>query len=167
MADLVEQQHVRRAAEALFRTAAPSDSSSPPDSHPEVAPANVFVSSSHGDEDFAKELSDKMEEAAITHFKSDRDIGAASDWAEKLWDAIRKCKVFLVVLTPRFLDSDWYRIESGAACASEKQVLVVLRYVDRDRIIEPLRQFQSIVVENSDQLGCLIRELKRLCQDSS
>lgn len=162
--DLVEREHVRRAGEILFRKATTSDFASPPGSHADVSRRDVFVSFSHEDEAFASELSQVLDKAAVSHFKADRDLHPASDWAEVIWEAIRECKVFLVVLTPRFLESDWYKMEGGAACALGKPVLVVLRYVDPQHVLEPFKRFQSMVVETSGQLERLARELHRLCQ---
>jgi hypothetical protein len=68
------------------------------------------------------------------------------------------------VLTPRFFDSPWFYLEAGAACASKKVVLPVLRYVDRSDVKTPFDRFQSMTVESSQQLGELVEKLRELCR---
>ncbi len=155
--DIVDAEHVRQAAELLLGsigTPAPSSTRS----------CCVFISFSHQDEPFVSELVAKLEDARISYFKADRDIQPATDWAEAIWEAIRSCRVFLSVLTPRFIKSRWFDLEGGAAWASRKTVLPVLRYVDRSDVPVPFDRFQSIVVENDQQLSELIAKLRELSQ---
>lgn len=74
--DVVEQQHVIRAAELFFGS---GTSPSPGTAH------SVFISYSDRDKEFVRELSAKLDAARITTFVADRDIQLASDWAEKIW----------------------------------------------------------------------------------
>lgn len=124
----------------------------------------VFISFSHDDEPFVAELSAKLDEAHITFFKADRDILPASEWAASIWSAVRDCRLFLPILTPRFIRSRWFDLEGGAACASKKKVLPVLRYVDVSDVPVPFNAFQSVVVENSEQLDTLIAKLREICE---
>ena len=155
--DLVEQAHIRQAAEFLFGSA---DIRSL-----EGAGSGkcVFISYSFDDEAFVSELSGDLDLAGISHFKANRDIRPTVDWSQEIWEAIRGCRVFLPILTPRFLESDWCKFEAGAACAAKKKVLPVLRYVKRENVPEPFGRFQSAAVENREQLSELVEELKRLC----
>ena len=153
--DLVEQAHVKQAAEILFGSVPATDAV-----HSSYC---VFVSFSHEDEAFIGELATKLTDAGIIHFKADRDIQPASDWGETIWEAIRGCRVFLSILTPRFMKSRWRDLEGGAACASKKIVLTVLRYVERSDVRPPFDRFQSVTVENGEQLDDLIVTLKEMC----
>jgi len=155
--DLVEQEHVCQAAELLLGTAYF------PAAHATPALHCVFISFSHEDEAFIEELIDRLAEVGVTYFKADRDVQPVSDWAEAIWEAIGSCRVFLSVLTPRFLQSDWCKFEGGAACASKKMVLPVLRYVEQNDVPEPFSRFQSMIVESGEQLDSLVEELKELC----
>jgi hypothetical protein len=158
--DLVEREHVQQAAELVLGSRATSEAQL-------VSPARaVFVSFSHEDEAFVGELTKKLTEAGITHYKADRDIRPATDWGEAIWEAIRSCRVFLCILTPRFIKSRWRDLEGGAACASNKQVLTVLRYVERSDVQPPFDRFQSVIVENAKQLDGLIVTLKQMCDET-
>ena len=158
--DLVEQKHVRQAAELLFGSVG-----APPTSSNGPARA-VFISYSHADEPFVNELAEKLARAGITHFKADRDIRSASDWCEAILDEIRGCRVFLSVLTPRFLESRWREFEGGAACASKKKVVTALRYVEPQDLSPPYDRWQSMKVETGEQVDQLVETLKQLCRES-
>lgn len=153
--DLVEPEHVRRAAELLFGALAPNEAV--------IASSSVFVSCSHEDDAFVSELAERLTQAGIDYFKADRDIRPAADWSEVIWQAIRSCRVFVTIVTPRFIDSRWFALEGGAACGSNKPVVAVLRYVDRTALPAPFDRFQAMVVENNEQLDRLIDELKKMC----
>jgi hypothetical protein len=163
---LVLAEHVRRAAEFLFRIPySPGRSEESPDPIvPPIASSRpVFVSFSFNDKSFVAELSEKLNERGLAYFVADRDSKPTANWAENIWDAIRGCKVFLPVITPRFLNSHWFHIEAGAACVSRKPVLPILRYVEASQVPSPLDQFQMRVVENSRQLDDLIKAVEALC----
>lgn len=144
---LVEPHHVSRAADILFGR--PLDFPSP------NAP-RVFVSYSHSDDAFVVELAEKLDAAGIKCFKADRDIEPASVWTEAIWTAIRDCEVFLLVVTHKYLNSRWFDLEGGAAMASRKKVLLMLRHVDRSEIPIPFDRFQSVDVQSSRQLDQLV-----------
>ena len=144
---LVEEHHVRRAADLWFGR--PFDFPSP------NAP-RVFVSYSHSDDEFVVELAEKLEAAGIRCFKADRDIEPASLWTEAIWTAIRDCEVFLLVVTHKYLHSRWFDLEGGAAMASRKKVLLMLRHVERSEIPIPFDRFQSVDVQSNRQLDQLV-----------
>ena len=157
--DWVEKEHVRQAAAFLFGSA---DVETAADA---TSGKCVFISFSFKDEPFVSELSEKLHSTAITHFKANVDIRAAAEWADVIWEAMRSCQVFLPILTSCFLESDWRKFEVGAACASRKTVLPVLRNIEQAQVPEPLNRFQSIVVENTSQLSDLVEQLERLCAE--
>jgi hypothetical protein len=155
---LVERKHVRQAAKSLFKTAVVVEGARG------APPHCLFISLSHEDGPFAEDLTQKLDAAGLTYCKADRDIQLASDWAEATWDLIRGCSVFLCVVTPRFLKSRWFLLEAGAACACKKRVVLALRHVETKQVPEPLDRFQSMTVENNQQLDTLIKKLRRMCR---
>lgn len=156
--ELVAEKHVRRAAELLFCSETARNTT-------ELPKRCVFVSFSHEDQPFVGNLIEQLDREGVTHFTANRDIQAAADWSEVIWDAIGSCHVFLLIMTPRFKESRWSDLESGAACGSKKKVLTALRYVERNELLPPLDRFQSMVVENNEQLNALVDTLKCLCQE--
>lgn len=152
--DVVRLQHVRVAAEILLNAERREST---------VVATDVFISYSHKDDLFIDELVRKLEAKGITCFKADRDVRLASDWAGAIQDAIRKCKVVLSMLTPRFLTSPWVDIEAGSAKAFRKTLIPAIRYIDRSDVPESFRHLQSIVVETEEQLRELISRLTEIC----
>jgi hypothetical protein len=144
---LVEPHHVRRAADLLFGR---------PIEFPSPNAPRVFVSYSHSDDAFVVELTEKIAASGITCFKADRDIEPASVWTEAIWTAIRDCEVFLLVVTHKYLKSRWFDLEGGAAMASRKKVVLMLRHVERGEIPIPFDRFQSVDVQSSRQLDQLV-----------
>ena len=157
--DLVEKCHVLSAAEQMFGSATPVKDDAQRNASP------VFLSYSHDDEEFASELTSRLEKIGIRVFKANRDIRPASIWIESLRIALSQSRVLALVLTSRYLKSDWCRFESGAAFACNKKLLVILRHVDTEDVPEPLREFQSITVESSRQLDEFIRIVREMCAD--
>ncbi len=157
--DLVKERHVRQASEFLF------NSVTRPSFDANVVPssgAKVFISFSHDDVWFVNDISERLVNAGVAHFKSDRDIRSASDWAETIWDGITSCQLFISVLTPQFLRSRWRDLEGGAALASQKKMLTILHQVDVKDIGSPFDRWQSVVVETSDQLEKLVETVKQI-----
>jgi hypothetical protein len=122
----------------------------------------VFVSLSATDEPFARDLTNELSRAKIPYRTAERDIEPASVWAEATWELIRHCKVFLCIVTPEFLKSRWFLLEAGAACACQKKVFLALRYVKTKKVPVPLDRFQSLIVQNNEQLGTLITKLRKM-----
>jgi len=65
-------------------------------------------------------------------------------------------------VTPEFLKSRWFLLEGGAADACQRKVFLALRYVKTNEVPVPLDRFQSMIVENSEQLSTLITKLRKM-----
>ena len=157
--DLVEEQHVNQAAEFFFGSV--TRPSPGPDSGQHSA-AKVFISFSQDDAWFVNDLSERLTEAGVANFKSDRDIRSAADWVETIREAIEGCQIFISILTPQFLGSHWRHLEGGAAWASKKQVLTVLHHVDVKDLDQPFNRWQAFVAETSQQLEMLVETVKQI-----
>jgi hypothetical protein len=151
--DLVTRSDVLRAAEILF-----GPSASPGAQWPQRG-GFVFISYSSSDSDFAEELSQALQAAAISSFMANRSIRTASVWVEEIWRALRTCRVLLAVLTPSALESQWCLAEAGAAIALKKVIVPVLRHVRQSDIPSPLKQFQAMKVETSLEQQRLVQFL--------
>jgi hypothetical protein len=65
-----------------------------------------------------------------------------------------------MVVTPRVLNSDWCKIEAGAAWGLDKPIFAILRYVTPVELPGPLSTLQARVVETRQQQVEFIDELK-------
>ncbi|ETR71731.1 MAG: hypothetical protein OMM_02272 [Candidatus Magnetoglobus multicellularis str. Araruama] len=126
---------------------------------------HVFISYSHEDQVFVNELSDLLALSGVTCFKAERDIEPTSDWDEAIWNAIRGCRVFVSVLTPSFLKSRWLDLEVGAAKATNKIILPILRGVTFDDLPHPFDRIQSVAVETQPHMDELLKKLKSFTVD--
>jgi TIR domain len=147
---IVFAEHVRKAAEILFQIP------------PVAAPAKpIFISCSRGDGPFIDELKAKLERHHLAYFESGR-IKTGAQWTKAISKAIQGCTVFLSVVTPRFLESNWFLIEGGAALCANKRMYFALRHVEEGNIPSPFNQFQVIRIDTERQINALIAELRRI-----
>jgi len=152
--DVVQVEHVQKAAQLLFEAGKVSQPVLPI-----PAGAEVFISYSQEDADLARLISEKLTEIGVSNFKADRDIQPASDWAESIWEAIRRCSVFLIVLTPKFLKSQWRLLEGGAALASKKPVLTILHGVHQKQVDQLFSRWQPIQVGPDNDLNPVLKAI--------
>jgi hypothetical protein len=147
---IVFAEHVRKAAEILFQIP------------PIAAPAKpIFISCSRGDGPFIDELKAKLERYNLAYFESGR-IKTGAQWTKAIGKAIQGCTVFLSVVTPRFLESNWFLIEGGAALCANKRMYLALRNVEEENIPSPFNQLQVIRIDTERQINALIAELRRI-----
>jgi hypothetical protein len=151
---IVQPEHVLSAAKNF---AVPSDKLNPV---PEGAPF-AFVSYSTRDVEFVRELSADIEQAGIRCFRDERSIRTGAQWIEELHDALRQCRVFVMVVTPQTLSSDWCKIEAGAAWGLNKPILAVLRHVAPSQLPGPLASLQARVVETRQQQAEFVHDLHK------
>jgi hypothetical protein len=71
----------------------------------------VFLSHSSKDRAFVERLAGVLDEHAIAHFYSRRDILGAQQWHDELGDALQRCKWFVLVLSPSSVASVWVKWE--------------------------------------------------------
>ena len=129
-----------------------------------VGSPNVFLSYSSNDEAWTREFMGDFESEGLSTFLASRSIEAGTDWEERIWDAIRNCGIFVPLLTPSALQSDWCQLEAGAARGLRKKVVPVLRHVSATNLPDALSQFQAREVQTRQQQRQLVQELKALIQ---
>lgn len=152
--DVVEYKHVQQAA-ILF-------SQSLADAEQHFAPAiDVFLSYSHKDEDFARELGDELIKAGMTAFLAPLSIKPGATWPDEIWNAVRTCRVFALIATTDALKSKWCLLEVGAAIGLKKTIIAVLRH--SAKLPDVLKPIQAVKVQTKKQQALLVIRLKELC----
>lgn len=152
---LVERKHVLKAAESLLQALGNAEQST-------VFAPDVFLSYSTKDEDFARELKDELEQAGIGCFLAPLSIKPGATWPDAIWQAIRACRVFVLVVTADAIKSKWCLLEIGAAIGLRKAIIAVLRH--SNRLPDVLKTVQAKKVQTKDQQADLVAHLKRLCK---
>jgi TIR domain len=152
MREIVERKHVLRAAEKLFADPAALSLESG---------ACVFLSYSTKDEDFARELEANLRAVGVSSFLAPLTIRPGASWAEEIWQAIRACSVFVLVVTAEAIKSKWCLMEIGAALGLRKRVVSVLRH--SAKLPDPLKNMHAKKVQTTKQLADLVQQLKKMC----
>jgi hypothetical protein len=147
---ILDPKHIVKAAEYLSNFLAESKSD-----------YSVFLSYSTKDEDFVRELEADLRAVGISCFLAPLSIKPGASWPEEIWQAIRGCRVFVLVVTTAALRSKWCLLEVGAAIGLKKMIISVLRH--STRIPDVLKSVQALKVQTKKQQADLVMRLKQLC----
>lgn len=110
--------------------------------------AKIFISHSHADSDIARAVADALEKEHLTVF-SDAAIPAGANWSEEVERQLEASDVFLLLLSPEALASEWLLFEMGYIVAKEKEehvkvLPIVVRDLKRQLIPLPLAGKQQL-----------------------
>jgi hypothetical protein len=106
----------------------------------QVTPPRLFVSYSGKDASFVTDFANRFRSAGVPTYSFGDCNGVGAIWQDQVLAALTASEVVLCVMTPDSAQSRWVHAEIGAAWASNKAVVPILRHIDKDRIIEILRQ---------------------------
>jgi hypothetical protein len=152
--DIVERKHVLLAAERLF--------ASDPTWLGLLDPGDgIFLSYSTKDEDFARELEADLRAEGVKSFLAPLSIKPGAAWPEEIWQAIRTCRAFVLVVTAEALKSKWCLLEIGAALGLKKPIVAVLRH--SAKLPDVLKTVQAVKVQTKKQQADLVQQLKKMC----
>jgi hypothetical protein len=152
--DIVERKHVRLAAERLFK--------SDPTWLVLLDPGHgIFLSYSTKDEDFARELEADLRAEGVKGFLAPLSIKPGAAWPDEIWQAIRSCRAFVLVVTAEALKSKWCLLEIGAALGLKKPIVAVLRH--SAKMPDVLKTVQAVKVQTKKQQADLVQQLKKMC----
>jgi len=106
---------------------------------------SVLISYSHKDANTVKALMDAFNRYGISYW-SDQEIRAGDNWMKEIETALEQASLFIIVVSPDFLASDWAMYEIGHAIARFKEtgsniVPLVVRAV---KLPVLLQRFQSL-----------------------
>jgi hypothetical protein len=120
---------------------------------------DIFFSYSNRDGGVARHLVAKLEEAGLSCFLAEKDIGAGEQWENQIRDAINASERMVLLITPRAKNSLWVMVEAGAAWALQKSLIAALMFVEPGELIDPIRRYQARLVETPEQTQALVNEL--------
>lgn len=151
--DVVERKHVLLAAERLFTIDSPGMMLQPGQ--------GIFLSYSTKDEDFARELEADLRADGVKSFLAPLSIEPGASWPDEIWQAIRNCRAFVLVVTAAAMKSKWCLFEIGAALGLKKPIVAVLRH--STRLPEALKTVQAVKVQTKKQQADLVQQIKKMC----
>ncbi len=76
-----------------------------------MLPTEVFLSHSDQDTQFATDLTEMMRSHGIPVWYSRTNILGAQQWHDEIGVALRRCDWFVLVLSPRSVESIWVKRE--------------------------------------------------------
>jgi hypothetical protein len=108
----------------------------------------VFVSHCHSDREFVEhEILTLMRACGVEPWYSAKDISTADEWQTTILRALEACRCFLVVLSPRAVESEWVRSEVEWATKHRwpgRLIPVVMEPCDTDRLHLWLSRLQHV-----------------------
>ena len=119
----------------------------------------VFVSYVRSDHALAEQLFRTLHSMPVEVW-SDDQLKAGENWSDVLRSRIRDSQFFLLLLTPKTLESSWVQQELGAAWALGKRIVAVAtdpRLVDKLPV--DIAGVQTLTVNEMDKLEDIIQRV--------
>jgi hypothetical protein len=110
----------------------------------------VFVSHASKDGWIAKHVARDFKEIGrafgikVKTFLDTKDIGVGEQITKAILKSIRKCSIFVVIMTPFSIKRKWVWAEIGAAGGLEKQIIPILVYINPSRMPALIGDFKAI-----------------------
>lgn len=121
-------------------------------------PSEVFISHSNRDRAFVTRLVALLRKNKIRFWYSPKHIIGAAQWHDEIGKALARCDWFVVVLTPRSVDSRWVKKELVYALNSaryeDRIVPILVRDCEFQRLSWTLDQIERIDFRASFDAGC-------------
>ena len=89
----------------------------------------AFVSYSHVDRKFGQQAKDVLGEVGIVAFLAHEDMETSEEWRDRILSELRRCDLFVPLLSKNFLESKWAPQEAGFI-ASRPEVAIAPLSID-------------------------------------
>ncbi len=131
-----------------------------------VATQRVFVSYASEDRWFATLLLDRLAKHQGVSVFATQNLSAAGDWRTRLKQELVEASAFVVLLSPRSVESSWVLSELGAAWALGTPIVAVLTdHTVRSKIPVEARQLRLVYIPDPAEPNVVDRILKELDED--
>jgi len=121
-------------------------------------PSEVFLSHSIRDHAFVTRLVALLRKNKIPFWYSPKHIIGATQWHDEIGKALARCDWFVVVLTPRSVNSHWVKRELLFALNNSRYedriVPILVRDCDFQQLSWTLEQIEKIDFRASFDAGC-------------
>ena len=132
----------------------------------DVPGPDVFISYSTADSPIAEELEVGLRNRGYEVFLAHKTISVGLQWEDQVFDAVRSCRVAVLVLSQNSRNSDWVRIEIGALVALGKHVAPGLVGLQPSETPELVRKYQGRPVSSQAEREVFCDEVARLLNES-
>ena len=117
-----------------------------------MLPAEIFLSHSSVDRQFANGLAEMLRRHDLPVWYSDTNITGAQQWHDEIGAALRRCDWFLLVLSPDSVTSMWVKRETLYALQQPRYenriVPILFRDCDADQLSWTLSSLQWVDFRN-------------------
>jgi hypothetical protein len=110
---------------------------------------NVFISYSHKDSEVADVLLRELSKQGLDVW-SDRNIEPGADWNEEITHALKEADVYLLLVTPNSIASQWANFEMGVALSRQEKSHVIPVLLKNVMIPPHLSSLQYVDGRNVD-----------------
>ncbi len=86
----------------------------------------VFLTYSKTDGEYARRLRSLLSRYLNLHIFTPEMLSAGEDWLSKIKNEVSQCDVFIALLSPDSINSEWILSEMGAAWALNKLIIPVI-----------------------------------------
>jgi len=114
-------------------------------------PIRVFFSYETADNDHARKLRRILSRHFNLRIFTHEGLSAAEDWKSKLKSELAQCDIFVVLLSPNSVESDWVLQELGGAWMGDKPILPIVTHSHvLAKIPLQLRNAQTVNINDLD-----------------
>ena len=86
----------------------------------------AFISYSHVDRHYGAQAKSVLDEVGIEAFLAHDDIEISDEWRERILEELRRCDLFVPLLSEHFLSSKWAPQEAGFIISRPEVVIAPL-----------------------------------------
>jgi hypothetical protein len=106
----------------------------------------VFISHSSADTATAKAVAQALHAAGVHYFLDVQDISVGEDWLEAILKELEAASIYVLLVSPEYVKSNWGQVEIGVAVARarEKGVKVLPVLLEGARVPSALLGFQRL-----------------------
>jgi TIR domain len=120
---------------------------------PTVKP-NVFISFAHEDASLAKYIASMLEHSGVETWRDEATVRVGANWHEELAQQLEKANLYVLLVTPNYLQSNWSNFEAGvalsrAASSEDVTVLPLTFGVERNDLPPLLRSFKTLSLDQN------------------
>ena len=91
----------------------------------DVSPIEIFISYSNKDKVLAGEIKTQLEVMGFNVFLAHEDIEPNTEWQIEIIKNLKKCDVFIPLISENFEESDWTDQETGIAFGLDKYIIPI------------------------------------------
>lgn len=102
----------------------------------------AFISYSHADRKWGAQAKATLAEVGIEAFLAHEDLKVSEEWQDRILEELRKCEIFVPLLSANFLSSKWAPQEAGFI-VSRPEVAIAPLSIDGTTPFGFLSHFQS------------------------